>query len=61
MSDCDDTTGDLPLISLSRNYFDFGQADIDLENIMQRIPYAVCLTNHSHSNLLVVWEQGNLV
>ncbi|KOC69446.1 Coiled-coil domain-containing protein 108 [Habropoda laboriosa] len=57
MRDIVNTLGDLPPVSLSKHYFNFGQADVDVENIIQRIPQAICLTNHSHSNLLVIWEE----
>ncbi|XP_076233913.1 cilia- and flagella-associated protein 65 [Calliopsis andreniformis] len=57
MSDCANTAGDLPPVSLSKNYFDFGQVDTDIENLMHRIPHAICLTNHSSTNLSITWEQ----
>ncbi|CAK9816862.1 Cilia- and flagella-associated protein 65 [Anthophora quadrimaculata] len=57
MKDIVNTLGDLPPVSLSKHYFNFGQADVDVENVIQRIPQAICLTNHSYSNLLIIWEE----
>lgn len=59
MNDSVDATGDPPVVSFSKNYFDFGRAEIETENPIQRIPQAVCLTNHSQSELLVTWAKGD--
>lgn len=58
MRDATDTLEYLPPASLSKHYFNFGQVDVDVENIIQRIPRSICLTNHIHSNLLIIWEKG---
>lgn len=60
MRDGTDTLGDIPPISLSKHYFNLGQTDVDVENLIQTIPHSICLTNHNHSNLLITWEKGNL-
>lgn len=60
MKDVIDRLGDIPPISLSKHYFNLGQADVDIENINPRIPHSICLTNHNYSNLLITWERGNL-
>ncbi|XP_043790944.1 cilia- and flagella-associated protein 65-like isoform X2 [Apis laboriosa] len=57
MRDTTDTLKYLPPASLSKHYFNFGQVDVDVENIIQRIPHSICLTNHIHSNLLIIWEK----
>nr|XP_012139804.1 PREDICTED: coiled-coil domain-containing protein 108-like isoform X1 [Megachile rotundata] len=57
MRDTVNSAGDLPLVSLSRHYFNFGQADVDTENVIQRVPQAICFTNHSHSSVIVSWEK----
>ncbi|XP_015438938.1 PREDICTED: uncharacterized protein LOC107193913, partial [Dufourea novaeangliae] len=58
MNDSVDTTSDLPPVSFSKNYFDFGRAEVDTENnSAPRIPQAICLTNHSQSDLLITWEK----
>lgn len=61
MRDTVNTLGELPAVSLSKHYFNFGQADVDPDNIIQRIPQAICFTNHNQSNLLVRWEKGNCI
>lgn len=58
MRDATDTLEYLPPASLSKHYFNFGQVDVDVENIIQKIPRSICLTNHIHSNLLIIWEKG---
>lgn len=58
MRDATDTLEYLPPASLSKHYFNFGQVDVDVENIIQKIPCSICLTNHIHSNLLIIWEKG---
>lgn len=60
MKDVINRLGDIPPISLSKHYFNLGQADVDIENINPRISHSICLTNHNYSNLLVTWEKGNL-
>ncbi|KOX81229.1 hypothetical protein WN51_00137 [Melipona quadrifasciata] len=57
MKDVIDRLGDIPPISLSKHYFNLGQADVDIENINPRIPHSICLTNHNYSNLLITWER----
>ncbi|XP_076545308.1 cilia- and flagella-associated protein 65 isoform X5 [Osmia lignaria lignaria] len=57
MRDTVNILGELPAVSLSKHYFNFGQADVDPDNIIQRIPHAICFTNHNQSNLLVRWEK----
>ncbi|XP_076752428.1 cilia- and flagella-associated protein 65 [Xylocopa sonorina] len=57
MRDVIQTLEDLPPVSLSKHYFNFGQADVDVENVIHRIPRVICLTNHNQSNLLIVWEK----
>ncbi|XP_053986638.1 cilia- and flagella-associated protein 65 [Hylaeus volcanicus] len=57
MSDSVNATGVLPLISLSRNYFNFGQTNVEMEDDVQRIPHAICLTNHGPSDLWIAWEK----
>ena len=52
--------GNPPLISLTKSYIDFGEAPVGLENSTRRIPQTVCFHNHSNSNILVIWEDGNL-
>ncbi|XP_076230157.1 cilia- and flagella-associated protein 65 isoform X2 [Nomia melanderi] len=59
MNDSVDATGDLPVASFSKNYFDFGHAEIETETTIQRIPQAVCFTNHSQSDLLVTWAEDD--
>ncbi|XP_071870317.1 cilia- and flagella-associated protein 65 [Bombus fervidus] len=57
MRDGTDTLGDIPPISLSKQYFNLGQTDVDVKNLIQTIPHSICLTNHNHSNLLITWEK----
>ncbi|KAK9300342.1 hypothetical protein QLX08_006890 [Tetragonisca angustula] len=57
MKDVIGRLGDIPPISLSKHYFNFGQADVDIESINPRIPHSICLTNHNYSNLLITWER----
>ncbi|XP_076680355.1 cilia- and flagella-associated protein 65 isoform X2 [Andrena cerasifolii] len=57
MSDSVYIAGDPPPISLSRNFFNFGQTDVDIEKATERISHAICLTNHSQSDLVVSWEK----
>lgn len=47
-----------PLISLSNNYIDFGQASIGLENYNRRPPQTVCFYNHSSINFHLMWGKG---
>lgn len=61
MSDSVHIAGDPPPISLSRNCFNFGQADVDMEKVSERISHAICLTNHSQLNLVVSWEKGDFI
>lgn len=49
---------DLPAISLSKNYIDFGQANLMTENAAQKISETLCLTNHTWSDVLIKWDQG---
>lgn len=49
---------DLPAISLSRNYIDFGQANLVTEDTTQKISETLCLTNHTRSDVLIKWDQG---
>ncbi|XP_072767070.1 cilia- and flagella-associated protein 65 [Anoplolepis gracilipes] len=48
---------DLPAISLSKNYIDFGQANLVTENATQKISETLCLTNHTQSDVLIKWDQ----
>ncbi|XP_076637184.1 cilia- and flagella-associated protein 65 [Colletes latitarsis] len=57
MSDSVDIIGVLPPLSLSKNYFNFGRTNVEMGYDIQRIPHAICLTNHSQTDLLVVWEK----
>ncbi|EFN63059.1 Coiled-coil domain-containing protein 108 [Camponotus floridanus] len=50
---------DLPAISLSKNYIDFGQANLVTEDTTQKISETLCLTNHTRSDVLIKWDQGN--
>ncbi|XP_076653707.1 cilia- and flagella-associated protein 65 [Halictus rubicundus] len=59
VNDCVDATIDIPSVSLSKNYFDFGRTEFEIDNVSQRITQAVCLTNHSSCNLLIVWEKDH--
>ncbi|XP_017884975.1 cilia- and flagella-associated protein 65 [Ceratina calcarata] len=59
MTDVVDTLEDLPPVSLSKRYFNFGQADVDADNVFQRIPDAICLTNHCNVNVLIIWEEDS--
>jgi len=52
------TVQDLPTISLSKNYIDFGQINIETEILAQNILQTLCLTNHSQSDVLIEWDQG---
>ncbi|OAD53130.1 hypothetical protein WN48_10759 [Eufriesea mexicana] len=56
LRDVIDTLGDIPPVSLSRHYFNFGQVDVNVENI-QKISHSICLTNHTNSSLLITWEK----
>lgn len=49
---------DLPAISLSKNYIDFGQANLMTENVTQKVSETLCLTNHTRSDVLIKWNQG---
>ncbi|XP_043489612.1 cilia- and flagella-associated protein 65 [Polistes fuscatus] len=49
--------GNLGLVSLSNNYFDFNQ--IDIKNKINRSHETVCFTNHSKKNLLLRWDQDD--
>lgn len=49
---------DLPAISLSKNYIDFGQANLVTEDTTQKISETLCLTNHTRSDVLIKWDQG---
>lgn len=60
MSDIVVAAQDLPAISLSKNYIDFGQAGVRVRNDALRIPETFCLTNHSQSDVLIKWDQGSL-
>ncbi|XP_043467707.1 cilia- and flagella-associated protein 65 [Leptopilina heterotoma] len=44
-----------PLISLSNNYIDFGQASIGFKNYNRRPPQTVCFYNHSSINFHLTW------
>ncbi|XP_076293763.1 cilia- and flagella-associated protein 65 [Lasioglossum baleicum] len=57
VNDSIDATVDLPAVSLSKNYFDFGRTEFEIEDGSQRITQAICLTNHSPCELLIVWEK----
>ncbi|XP_078034066.1 cilia- and flagella-associated protein 65 [Augochlora pura] len=59
INDCVDTISDLPSVSLSKNCFNFGYTEFETESISHKIPQAVCLTNHSSSDLLIVWEKDD--
>jgi len=52
-------TQDLPTISLSKNYIDFGQVNVEMENNARKIPETLCVTNHSQSDVLIQWDQGS--
>ncbi|XP_050455314.1 cilia- and flagella-associated protein 65-like [Cataglyphis hispanica] len=56
MSDTIVAAQDVPAISLSKNYIDFGQADLT-ENTTQKISETLCLTNHTRSDVLIKWDQ----
>lgn len=58
MSDTIISANDLPVISSSKNYIDFGQTSVKMENVARKIPETLCLTNHSQSNVSIKWEQG---
>lgn len=57
MSDTIVAAQDVPAISLSKNYIDFGQANLT-ENTTQKISETLCLTNHTRSDVLIKWDQG---
>lgn len=50
-----------PLMSLSSNYIDFGQASIGYENFTRRPPQTICFHNHSSTNFLLIWEKSKLI
>ncbi|KAK2579228.1 hypothetical protein KPH14_008197 [Odynerus spinipes] len=47
--------GDLGQISLSKNYFDCGQADTN--NDANKAHQTVCFTNHNKTDVLLKWDQ----
>lgn len=49
----------LELVSLSKNYFDCSQ--VDTKNKINRAHQTVCFTNHSETNLVLKWDQGNSI
>ncbi|XP_026826887.1 LOW QUALITY PROTEIN: uncharacterized protein LOC105280367 [Ooceraea biroi] len=52
-----DTMQDLPVVSLSKSYIDFGQVLVETEIAAQNIPQTLCLINHSQSDVLIKWGQ----